>query len=306
VTEVARDSRGRFYTTSRRGEPVEVWDSLGKHVATVGRSGSGPGEFSGWPLSLFIDVGDTLHVLDGLGRWSVFDSAFNSVRTFTAARAFRTSTLIDGGPLVFTSSVSWGEPDAAFYRMTRDGRPDGSHGKSDVSSSFGSGRLSSTGPDHTIWIAPAPGTGKGFVLENRSINGELLNVVERDAPWLPLTGYSDEPNVPTFRTLHVDDDGLLWVALSVKDPRWQARKPGESPAAASRRKGELYDMRFEVLDPRTGSVLASVRYDDMSESELAPIYSVGRSSRLFWGSSSDSLGQKTLTVYSLQLARQRQ
>ena len=64
VTGVAADSVGTIYILDEMSSAVRVFDSKGKHVRTIGRAGSGPGEFVGGQ-SLILK-GDTV-VVEGMG-----------------------------------------------------------------------------------------------------------------------------------------------------------------------------------------------------------------------------------------------
>lgn len=301
LTEVVRDSRGRLFTTSKRGEPVHVWDSLGAYVGSVGRRGTGPGEFGEWPLSLFIDDSDTLHVLDSGGRWHVFDSRFKHIRTFSVAPAHRAVTLLPDGSIVVTNAIAGSGSKTAMQVISRDGRSTADVGSLSTGARDKGARLVTSELNQSVWIAPPQGAKQGYALENRNRLGEVLSVVRREVPWFPNDGYSDEPRLPSFRMLHADEEGLLWVAIGVKDPRWRPRKTGESSLERESASTELYDLRIEVIDPKSGNVLASVRHDTIDERVLPPIYPVGQRSRLFWGMTTDSLGQGTLTMYELKL-----
>ncbi len=69
---MALDSRGRIYVADVGQSHVTVFDSAGSFVRTIGRRGSGPGEFH-QPMQLGIDNADTLFVYDvGLRRLTKF------------------------------------------------------------------------------------------------------------------------------------------------------------------------------------------------------------------------------------------
>jgi hypothetical protein len=150
------------------------------------------------------------------------------------------------------------------------------------------------------WIAPTAGSGEGFVIERRSTEGALLQLVQREAPWLPLRGYDDFDALPQFNSLYVDAESLLWVLVSVKDARFTAQ------AASDRRtpKSELADLRLEVLDPAEATVIASARFDDVDADSLPPMYPVLNSHRLAWGTSVNQDGFRSVVLYRLHLVRQ--
>ncbi|HYW13020.1 MAG TPA: 6-bladed beta-propeller [Longimicrobium sp.] len=72
VTSVAEDAQGRFYVANAGDKRVLVFDSTGAYVRTIGRGGSGPGEFTA-PRAVAPVGADGLMVLDlATGRLSRF------------------------------------------------------------------------------------------------------------------------------------------------------------------------------------------------------------------------------------------
>jgi len=66
------DSRGRIYVADYGQAQVTVFDNNGRYLRTIGRRGSGPGEFQN-PMQIAVGPGDTLLVFDiGLRRLSKF------------------------------------------------------------------------------------------------------------------------------------------------------------------------------------------------------------------------------------------
>jgi hypothetical protein len=63
VTAVERDSAGRVYILDQRSNVLYAFDSLGRWIASAGRSGAGPGEFR-VPTALALLGRDTVLVLD--------------------------------------------------------------------------------------------------------------------------------------------------------------------------------------------------------------------------------------------------
>ncbi len=75
VRAFAVDRGGRVYILDGQSQLVQLFDATGAHVRTIGRKGSGPGEFN-QANGLALDAEDRLWVYDhGNARISVFDTA---------------------------------------------------------------------------------------------------------------------------------------------------------------------------------------------------------------------------------------
>ena len=69
---LASDGAGRLYVLDAAGRRVLVYDAEGRHVATHGRPGGGPGELAA-PSALAIGPGDSIWVADvGNRRYNIF------------------------------------------------------------------------------------------------------------------------------------------------------------------------------------------------------------------------------------------
>ncbi|HEX7049906.1 MAG TPA: hypothetical protein VF188_06800 [Longimicrobiales bacterium] len=81
---LAVDAAGRLYVLDRAGVRVLVYDSLGRHGATYGREGGGPGEL-GMPLSLAV-ADDSIWVADfGNHRYTIYPRDGGEAREVTLA-----------------------------------------------------------------------------------------------------------------------------------------------------------------------------------------------------------------------------
>jgi hypothetical protein len=80
---VERDSRGFFYAIVPlwRNHELIVYAPDGRIERTIGRRGSGPGEFAIATVDHFVGRGDTLYVAHDRNRLSVFDSAGKWIRS---------------------------------------------------------------------------------------------------------------------------------------------------------------------------------------------------------------------------------
>jgi len=301
--KVVATSDDRYFTTSRAGPQILEWGSDGTYVRSVGRAGEGPGELSprGAP-KLFLDDQDSLFVLDGSTRWSVFDPGLTYVRSFLGSRTTgQTSAIhfVPGRGILSTACLpAGGEPAGRPFHWTdRDGRLEYSFGEYRVPPPPRPVQASAMTEDG-FWVTPPSAGRLGLVLEHWTYEGEKTRTLERRVSWLPPDGYEarpGEPPLPEFERIHIDPDGLLWVTLAVRDPRWRETTPSERSKLAS----QLYDGRLEVIDPRAGVVVASYRYDGPDE-EPSPIRFLRgrRAYRLV----SDSLGLTSVEVVNVSLA----
>ena len=83
VGDAVRLGDGTLVVSDAQANELRVFDATGRWVRTLGRQGSGPGEFSGlW--SLFLLPGDSVAAYDGLaGRVTVFAPSGTLARTVT-------------------------------------------------------------------------------------------------------------------------------------------------------------------------------------------------------------------------------
>jgi hypothetical protein len=80
VFDIATDSRGRILVLDNGFSRVQVYDSTGAYVQSIGRKGEGPGEFA-FPTAIDVDVLDNLYIASR-GRISVFDRDGRFVEEF--------------------------------------------------------------------------------------------------------------------------------------------------------------------------------------------------------------------------------
>jgi hypothetical protein len=76
------EDNGAIVVAELASQELRAFDASGQHIATFGRSGSGPGEFEGL-AGLHVYRGDSLAAYDArLNRITVLDDAFSSYRSF--------------------------------------------------------------------------------------------------------------------------------------------------------------------------------------------------------------------------------
>jgi hypothetical protein len=87
IRSFAVDDRGRFWVLDGQASELRVFDRDGGYLRTVGRAGSGPGEFR-YPVHVDLSPAGQIWVMDpGNARISVFDTAGSYIESIRAPRA---------------------------------------------------------------------------------------------------------------------------------------------------------------------------------------------------------------------------
>lgn len=271
-SRVVRSSRGDYIVKSNYPTSLTLFDRNGRVIRTIGRKGSGPGEFQGIGAIAF-GAGDSLHVFDQVShRYSVLDSAYRFVRSGSlplgpelASLVLPTGEFVFGLPLRTPAQI--GQP---LHRVDRMGR---------LAVSFGS-QSGLFRPDIPYFDRRAIATSSGglvwsayrtqYVLERwNPVTGKRVAQFRRDVAWFPprmsptrgLRAQSDaDAPEPFLMAVHESADGILWVLIAVPDRDWKR-------AIAARRDGQehtqvldeqlYYDTVIEALHPQTGQLLAT-------------------------------------------------
>jgi len=259
-TMLAADPQGsRFYVapTADRGE-VAVLDSSGTLLSTIGGFGEGPGEL-GFVATLFVDPEDNLHVFQFPRAHTVFDAKHEFVRTVKALSApywalflskersvrnlsIRTPAaagmplhLVEGDEEVIVRS--FGADPAEVFRATDE--------------TTGNFRSIALSDDGTIWTARYD----SYVLENWNLDdGHRLAKWEYAPPW-----WVADADPATWVVDISVRDGYLWVLASV--PTYRGERPPDVDRADPIL-SDYYDTVIEVVDPASGTLVASVRREE--------------------------------------------
>ena len=269
---VVRDGRGRYYSANTDGweSTISVWNVDGSYLSSFGRAGEGPGEFKGWSLSLFVDDGDTLHVLDARD-WMVFSPEYEFVRQ-APSRTMEHQNIVDQtetfAPLydgrILASNAHPSTGDAYFRIVNRDGSLDDVFGTSEE----GTGASGHYGHDRAIgylfgsrgfWAAPSLEGASEYVLEEWDALGkEIVRSLRRHQSWFRWTG---NPNSsPVVGSLKITPDWLLFVQLV---------RPTEEYAEAMERYDEIMKEGGSGWTPELGKEM-----DELSETLVRTVIEV--------------------------------
>jgi len=243
------------------GGEIFVFQTDGQLSRRFGRKGEGPGELGG-RLALAIGPSDSLFVLDNdQARLSVFSSSGDFIRSFPAPNRVRAFTRLNDGTFLFHRTPL--EPTEALFHLT------GSNGEAgrqfgEVSQELPEldGQVITPGNPDGFWTASI-WTYELFRHESPDSVGRRLI---RRVDWFPAGGKYVEgmpfsiPSPPVLKHLWDDGEGRIWVYSLVPDEAWEPRIPLTPSYEWARRN---FDTVIEVIDHRSGKVLASHRYDDM-------------------------------------------
>lgn len=272
---ISRRSDGLYVSIILGENALAVWDSMGHFVRRIGRSGAGPGEFASAIQPTF-GVGDTLYTIDNSRQLSVFDTGFRFVRRSTQLNSFRTP----GYTFVTADGRRFVSPPPAGVRTHHVAELDA---RGEVVNLLVPADPATTGPGvdesersiaygagNSFWIATAQVPAQKYEMEEWSLDGRLLRRVRREAEWFVPHALDDNPD-PTappstyFAMLQVDSSGLLHTVISSRERR-QPLPPGTRMDRQKRKEGIM--VRWEIIDPVSGTLVASTRFSDVDSVPL--------------------------------------
>ena len=293
---VMRDSRGIWYATSNTDglKQVGVFDQDGRLKTVVGGLGEGPGEFT-FINHIVVGSGDSLYVYDHRQlRRSVFDPDHEFVRTDPLPAFLWQIVPLPSALMVVNSSIPTRE--RVGWPLHTIG-PDGG-----VVHSFGAdppvSRPAATFLEHrgiaidtegVLWVAPRnsyelstySAVGARFEPTNREL---YRRQVEWFQQWTDPLSADGKPR-PFLKQIAFapEDPTLLWVLIDVADADWA---PLSRPQRSTQELGNSeYDSILEVIDVKSGSVLASRRFGPqwprLTFQGLIPVLRIDDSNRVW-------------------------
>jgi hypothetical protein len=249
---VSRDARGRIIVSA--GGPPQVFDSTGKYLHTIGRTGQGPLEF-GLPQGVHRGPGDSLHVVES-SRITVLTPAGDFVRSVSVPHSAIVKHVLDDGSYIAAGIANYRERDDGtpfLHSITGSGHNRASFGPRLTTGDGGRlvypNLMIGRADARSFWVTHL----FRYRLELYQSQGTLLRVIERSAPFMSgeSRGLSVERLGPILTETRQDDHGRLWVMISLPPPAWK-----ENDAMGTRL---LYHTMVEVLNPADGSLIASAR-----------------------------------------------
>lgn len=266
LTRVAVDSRGRFYAapTYNRGE-IAMYDAGGRFVRRFGRAGRGPGEFGAHIHMLQVGPGDSIHVFEG-PRHTVLAPALAS---FVSARLLPLQpdelAFLGGGRMVAHQMlIGRGGVGPLLHVIDPAGRITRSFAgteRRDPAKLYQGMRNVAPAPGNRIWSAHVG----SYRAELWGPDGSNPLTVVRSANWFrpwahEVRGSAAGLERPRIADLAEDRQGRLWVSILVRDPKHRPASGAREVPLTEFDANREFDTILEVLDPRTGRLLAHRRF----------------------------------------------
>lgn len=266
--EIVRLLDGRFLG-SPLGKVAEiaVWNKDGSFMRTLGNAGQGPGEFGVGQKAIRLSQQGLIYVADSNRRLSIFDTSLKLIDTRSTASTglgfFNSTAVLDDGTMLSTADGS--RKSFHIYDLNRKDKPVPplvrEFGPPNPSTMSTQRRLAYRG-GKTFWAVSPSHVPPYYQIELWSTDGNLLETVRRDVPWIPpassLTGSNDVLS-PDIILLHEPEDGLLFVGIMVPKKAFLGlSRPERMSSDAGSPLDKAVDFYFEVIDAKAGVVLASL------------------------------------------------
>ncbi len=275
---VVRDARGAWWVSVHRtGEPIHVFDALGRLQRTIGARGGGPGEFVG-PLMLSRSTTDTMYIYDsGASRITALHSGGGPmVHRPSAISGIEQFAVSGDGRIVVNASVT--SVDAAGLPLhlldAKTGLPSRSFGAVEAVYRHDFPRVLSrrvifADDDHLWSVLPTRYVLERWNIRTARVEASLTRRSDSFKPhWLPEIVAPNPSTAPAPYIIGsgLDPSGRIWVYSLMPDPNWR-RALGPKRLMGGREIypvtdiDRYYDTLVEIIDPASGRLVASHRVD---------------------------------------------
>lgn len=269
---VVVDTDGRFISANAHGMQtvISVWDARGRYMSSFGGDGEGPGEFPAryGMLNLLMDDRGRLHIRDGSPAWSLFSPEHRFVRRVPAnvmGGLTGSTVILDGGSALASDGILSNR--SHYFRVTDSTglleRAFGPVGDGEVGREMRP--ITYHGGD-TFWAAPGENGAEDYLLEEWGTDGQLRRSIRRDVSWWRWRG--EIVTSTRVRQVHIVRNGLLYVV--VRRPSAEYLRVYERTRTRSQSLSELAEYVVEVIDTRSGELLASEVYSQSQRHEIVP------------------------------------
>lgn len=254
---IAVDGGGRVYVVDRKPTVIKVYDSSGTFLHTVGREGSGPGEFK---VAFMAVRGDRVLVHDPMqGRTSVFDTSGAFLKSWVSSCCYWDEVMIDASGRAYVPTM---------VQANKDGT---SRGRA-----YSRYRLTGELVD-TLFVPDETDRVKTWMFARKSKDGKQRSMMSTSVPYSPVPVVAYHPNggfvrgwsgeYRLIRTLRGPDTAAVvarrWVPDPIPEPL-RAARVAEVVKNAKDMVGEDEARAVARLDevPKTAPAFTGLRVDD--------------------------------------------
>lgn len=258
---IVRTSANHFVISYfwRRPPQIVLFDSAGTALAVYDRSGQGPGEFRYSPL-IFAGNRDTIYALED-DRLVRLSARLEHIDTKPIATGITSKAAVLSSGLVVVDRIPRDAGTTiAVSLLALDGTLARYVGT--VPDRNGGPPVVARASDGGFWTL----TRNGSELKRYSADAQLTRTVQVATPWFepwsePIRGEGREVKPRSRRVVvnEIANDTLL-VLTWVADGAWAPEAPGTPLRPASEDHGRVYDTIVELVDARSGNVIAEQRY----------------------------------------------
>ena len=227
-------------------------------------------------LNLLMDDRGRLHIRDGSPAWSLFSREHQFIRRVPAnvmGGLTGSSVILDGGSALASDGILSAR--SHYFRVTDStGALERSFGPVADGLAGTTRRPVSYAGGDTFWVGPGQEGAEAYLLEEWGVDGELRRTIRRDARWWRWRGETDTS--ARVRQVHIARNGLLYVLVWRPTDEYlreyeRARTRGEHLLAdRPEAPAELAEYLVEVIDTRSGELLASEVYSEPQRHEVVP------------------------------------
>lgn len=242
-----------------------VYSDSGAFLGLLGSRGDSVGEFRE-PLFARFAPHDSLWIFDGAGRALLFDPERRWVRSIATGIAPWDAQLLADGRMLVSSSSS--EQPFPLRLLRADGTLEREVAGDSASRALRNPRRIVLAPDGTWWTIPMQFRWR---LEHWDSTGASLGAIERQPDWFAPYDRYDAPTAarapaPMLMDAWFDAAGRLWVLGKAADAKWASglgapHDDGGRTVTAVVDPDKVYDTVLEVINPKTGALIAETRFD---------------------------------------------
>ena len=266
------DKQGRIFILDRGQSKIFVYDNKYNLIKTLGRKGSGPGEFR-IPISMAIDENDNIIVTDMENQRFTMFNKYYANKIFKIAEILPARFFASENKIYFHPMNPNPKTKAELRIYNYEGKKVGELGQIPE----GNIKKGSTYYDHTI-MSVIDKNRNIYVaniflrpqLRCYSIDGKLRLVINYDLPYKPLeikiTSTQSKNTWPILKALAVDKEGRIFIIVQRKLLTEEVLKnmPGYRPGNSTRPKNveNTIDWNQLIVFDKNGNVLASKQLDN--------------------------------------------